>query len=549
MIPSVTLTSAGAALLAKTPAGESVPVTRWQIGTGALEPGTSLDRTALVSPLKYIGIYSVTNKETQATVLGQFTNQGMDAFDFEELALLAQDPDQGEVVLCYGNAFGQGEAIQAGTAQLREFIFGTQLTFYGQANVTAQVDQSLVFIPLSQKGAAGGVASLDGEGKVPEEQLPEMNYDPAGSANTVQENLTDHIEDQDNPHGVTAEQAGAAERNFLQETVFGLGSTSYNGWLEIGRTPINSTYRSLRVVFLVMGSNGTGSGVLSLAIRVGSTAGSLENNETTNSLKWLTLDRADLADKFAITQEDGYAVLYFQIDGTWKLYHIGILGQAFGSEPFTDPASSDLFKLSDNYNLEGNHKGSITPFRTSSIGFTPEIMGAAAASGWVNGRLFVGGSTGGVTQLGHPSSAGSVLRSGTSGGPYWTSIADLIAAMGAVRIKCGTYTGNGEYDSESSYTSVPQTINLGLKPKAVLVMSETGGMDSGSGRYYGGLVWDGSDLVVFLDTNYGDINAKVITLTNSGFTVYVQRVQMSSSSYRYIATNEDGRKYRYIVFY
>ena len=62
-------------------------------------------------------------------------------------------------------------------------------------------------------------------------------------------------------------------------------------------------------------------------------------------------------------------------------------------------------------------------------------------------------------------------------------------------------------------------------------MSETGGMDSGSGRYY------------------GDINAKVITLTNSGFTVYAQRVQMSSSSYRYIATNEDGRKYRYIVFY
>ena len=177
-----------------------------------------------------------------------------------------------------------------------------------------------------------------------------------------------------------AEDVGAANRNFLQETVFGLGSTSYNGWLEIGRTPINSTYRSLRVVFLVMGSNGTGSGVLSLAIRVGSTAGSLENSETTNSLKWLTLDRADLADKFAIAQEDGYAVLYFQIDDAWRLYHIGILGQAFGSEPFTDPASSDLFKLSDNYNLEGNHKDSITPFRTSSIGFTPEIMGAAAES-------------------------------------------------------------------------------------------------------------------------------------------------------------------------
>ena len=75
------------------------------------------------------------------------------------------------------------------------------------------------------------------------------------------------------------------------------------------------------------------------------------------------------------------------------------------------------------------------------------------------------------------------------------------------------------------------------------------GIVSEYGRYYGGLVWDGSDLVVFLDTNYGDINAKVITLTNSGFTVYAQRVQMSSSSYRYIATNEDGLKYRYIVFH
>ena len=265
-----------------------------------------------------------------------------------------------------------------------------------------------------------------------------------------------------------AADVGAANRNFLQETVFGLGSTSYNGWLEIGRTPINSTYRSLRVVFLVIGSNGTGSGVLSLAIRVGSTAGSLENSETTNNLKWLTLDRADLADKFAIAQEDGYAVLYFQIDGAWRLYHIGILGQAFGSEPFTDPASSDLFKLSDNYNLEGNHKDSITPFRTSSIGFTPEIMGAAAASGWVNGRLFVGGSSGGITQLGYPSSAGSVLRCGTSGAPYWTNLTDFRSAMGlsnAAKIETGHYIGTG--NSGSSATA--NQITFGFKPKLVII--------------------------------------------------------------------------------
>ena len=36
-----------------------------------------------------------------------------------------------------------------------------------------------------------------------------MNYDPAGSAAGVQANLTAHINDKNNPHGVTASQIGA----------------------------------------------------------------------------------------------------------------------------------------------------------------------------------------------------------------------------------------------------------------------------------------------------------------------------------------------------
>lgn len=58
-------------------------------------------------------------------------------------------------------------------------------------------------------GAAGGVATLDEGGKVPEAQLPEMNYDPAGSADKVQQALNSHTSNKQNPHGVTAEQAGA----------------------------------------------------------------------------------------------------------------------------------------------------------------------------------------------------------------------------------------------------------------------------------------------------------------------------------------------------
>ncbi len=44
----------------------------------------------------------------------------------------------------------------------------------------------------AKRGKAGGVASLDAQGKVPAGQLPEMNYDPVGSAQTVQQALNTH---------------------------------------------------------------------------------------------------------------------------------------------------------------------------------------------------------------------------------------------------------------------------------------------------------------------------------------------------------------------
>lgn len=47
-------------------------------------------------------------------------------------------------------------------------------------------------IDQTEKGRASGVASLDADGKVPAGQLPEMNYDPAGSAQTVQQELNTH---------------------------------------------------------------------------------------------------------------------------------------------------------------------------------------------------------------------------------------------------------------------------------------------------------------------------------------------------------------------
>lgn len=57
--------------------------------------------------------------------------------------------------------------------------------------------------------AFSGLPSLGSDGKIPASQLPAMNYDPAGSAATVQTNLDAHVNNKSNPHGVTAEQVGA----------------------------------------------------------------------------------------------------------------------------------------------------------------------------------------------------------------------------------------------------------------------------------------------------------------------------------------------------
>lgn len=52
-------------------------------------------------------------------------------------------------------------------------------------------------------------AELGADGKIPAEQLPEMNYDTAGSAEAVQKNLDAHTGNRSNPHGVTAAQVRA----------------------------------------------------------------------------------------------------------------------------------------------------------------------------------------------------------------------------------------------------------------------------------------------------------------------------------------------------
>ena len=181
-IPNCILTKKGQALLAKTPSGEAVPVTRWQLGTGVLAPELAVeDMTALVGPFQYVPISSCTNNGNKATILGQFVNTGLSEFVWEELGLWATDPDEGEILYAVGEARGNGETIEAGTVKLREFVFGMELSFDNAANVTTVIDTSLIFATKEELDSKAdqedleGKADLDPEtGKVVSSQLPAL---------------------------------------------------------------------------------------------------------------------------------------------------------------------------------------------------------------------------------------------------------------------------------------------------------------------------------------------------------------------------------------
>ena len=108
------------------------------------------------------------------------------------------------------------------------------------------------------------------------------------------------------------------------------------------------------------------------------------------------------------------------------------------------------------------------------------------------------------------------------------------------KIAYGAYAGDGEYETGQSFS---RTINLGFSPKVVLLINENGQMNNGAGSIFGGLAFQGQELLAYVDNGGGP----VLTLTSSGFQVYTKKIHYSGGSYRYIASNESGYSYRYLA--
>ena len=174
--PKMTLTNAGQALQTKVLAGETLTFTRIALGDGQLNGQPISPLTALISQKASVEVDSVRVVNTStAQVAGFFSNADISTgFWWRETGVFAQDPDVGEILYGYTNAGDAGDYIPTvADTRVEKYIY-CSIAVASATTVDITIPSSDTYIPMSQKGNAGGVATLDSGGKVPEDQLPDL---------------------------------------------------------------------------------------------------------------------------------------------------------------------------------------------------------------------------------------------------------------------------------------------------------------------------------------------------------------------------------------
>lgn len=198
------LTDAGlAAVAAAAKAGEQVQITHLAMGDGGgTEYAPDSAQTSLKNERWRGAVASYTRDENRFTVTAHMPAE-TEAFVVRELALFLSDGT------CFAVANAPSVPHQPPVDGVgTEFETIMPFAVENADSVTVAVDPT-GGIPWSMVGQPNGVAGLDETGKVPESQLPELDFDPSGSAAAVQRQLEAHTASKNNPHGVTAAQVGA----------------------------------------------------------------------------------------------------------------------------------------------------------------------------------------------------------------------------------------------------------------------------------------------------------------------------------------------------
>jgi hypothetical protein len=161
----IQITAKGRALLARAQTGATINFTHIKMGDGEMG-GQSIDDMTNVINLKKelditgLKVLSGGKVKVQAT----FTNQGLSTgFYWREIAVFATDPDNvsAEIMYCYGNAGALADYIPAEGSQILERVISVLTIISNATNVTATINESLVYVTKQDVDVVGGVTSFD----------------------------------------------------------------------------------------------------------------------------------------------------------------------------------------------------------------------------------------------------------------------------------------------------------------------------------------------------------------------------------------------------
>ena len=161
--------------------------------------------------------------------------------------------------------------------------------------------------------------------------------------------------------------------------------------------------------------------------------------------------------------------------------------------------------------------------------------GGTGKTTWSANRLIYPSSSTAFTHLAFPSVAGSVLRQGTSGAPYWTSLQDLVAALGdagGVRIATGSYIGTGTYGVNN-----PCSLTFNFSPKLVVLSNASTYSTDTSGLL---VMVAGSNMALSLDESNQSTTSRISLTWGTDSvswhtTSAARQMNTSSRNYHYVA--------------
>ena len=320
-----------------------------------------------------------------------------------------------------------------------EYPAGVWVTHEELEEALAGIDLS-GYIKATEKGKPGGVATLGEDSKVPAGQLPKMDYDPAGSAEAVQQALTAHTGNKNNPHAVTAEQVGA----FTKEETASDDVISLYG-LESDDTPNDIfllLYKKLKMI---------NEGLAEVTI--------IAKTQSGNPLKGILLpDLKDSDGKDVYTDSSGKATFFAKGGTTAKITFSNYGDIEDFTESFTVNSGEIIAK---EITLKVRNFFRVTS--TQNVRFTKNTSRVDVS---------VGGGGGGAGRIGKQSSGDPYRSAGGGGGGYAksqenvefvtdTTYTATVGAGGNVDEKGGTSSfmgvsaqggepGQGSFDSSSN---------------------------------------------------------------------------------------------------